>query len=61
VLLTNPGRHPGQVMGRTPWLQPVHMDAPLSLIGTTARARITARHPNSLRATLLDQKELALA
>jgi tRNA-2-methylthio-N6-dimethylallyladenosine synthase len=27
VLFTNPGRHPGQVMGRTPWLQPVHARA----------------------------------
>jgi tRNA-2-methylthio-N6-dimethylallyladenosine synthase len=61
VLFTNPGRHPGQVMGRTPWLQPVHALGPLSLIGTTARVRVAARFPNSLSAILLDQKELACA
>ncbi len=61
VLFTNPGRHPGQVAGRTPWLQPVHLQGPLSLIGGTARVRIIERFPNSLSATLLDQKELACA
>ncbi|RYJ02624.1 MAG: tRNA (N6-isopentenyl adenosine(37)-C2)-methylthiotransferase MiaB, partial [Acetobacteraceae bacterium] len=25
VLFTGPGRHPGQMMGRSPWLQPVHL------------------------------------
>jgi tRNA-2-methylthio-N6-dimethylallyladenosine synthase len=61
VLFTGPGRHPGQVMGRTPWLQPVHAIGPLSLVGHTARVRVAARYPNSLSATLLDQKELACA
>ncbi|MBO1073262.1 tRNA (N6-isopentenyl adenosine(37)-C2)-methylthiotransferase MiaB [Roseomonas marmotae] len=61
VLFTNPGRHAGQVMGRTPWLQPLHAIGPSSLIGTTARVRIVERFPNSLSAILLDQKELALA
>lgn len=61
VLFTGPGRHPGQVMGRTPWLQPVHAIGPLSLVGHTARVRVAARYPNSLSAILLDQKELACA
>ena len=61
VLFTGPGRHPGQVMGRTPWLQPVHAIGPLSLVGHTATVRVAARYPNSLSANLLDQKELACA
>jgi tRNA-2-methylthio-N6-dimethylallyladenosine synthase len=61
VLFTGPGRHPGQVMGRTPWLQPVHAIGPLSLVGHTATVRVAARYPNSLSADLLDQKELACA
>jgi tRNA-2-methylthio-N6-dimethylallyladenosine synthase len=61
VLFTGPGRHPGQMMGRTPWLQPVHALGPLSLIGTMAPVRVAARFPNSLSAILLDQKELACA
>jgi tRNA-2-methylthio-N6-dimethylallyladenosine synthase len=61
VLFTGPGRHPGQVMGRTPWLQPVHAMGPLLLVGQTAPVRIAERYPNSLSAILLDQKELACA
>ena len=28
VLFTGPGRRPGQMSGRTPYLQPVHVDGP---------------------------------
>ncbi|MFC7608314.1 tRNA (N6-isopentenyl adenosine(37)-C2)-methylthiotransferase MiaB [Teichococcus aestuarii] len=61
ILLTGPGRHPGQVAGRTPWLQPVHMMGPAGTAGRMARVRIDAALPNSLSATLLDAKELAPA
>ena len=57
VLFTGPGRHPGQIAGRSPWLQPVHAAGPASLIGHLARVKIAAAHPNSLAATLLDQEE----
>jgi len=50
VLWTGPGRHPGQVAGRTPWLQPVHMTAPPGLIGQQTMVRIRAVLPNSLAA-----------
>jgi len=55
VLFTGPGRHAGQIGGRTPWLQPVHPEGPASLIGRIARVKITAANPNSLIATLLPQ------
>jgi tRNA-2-methylthio-N6-dimethylallyladenosine synthase len=55
VLFTGPGRRPGQMSGRTPWLQPVHPEGPASLIGQIARVKITAANPNSLSATLLTQ------
>lgn len=62
VLFTGPGRHPGQVAGRSPWLQPVHMTGPLSLVGTEARVRIAEGHPNSLAAeTWFQPEELAQA
>ena len=61
VLMTGAGRHPGQVAGRTPWLQPIHAIGPEGLAGQVVRVRITAAHPNSLSATLLDEKELACA
>ena len=50
VLFTGPGRHPGQVAGRSPYLQPVHMFGPAHLIGTVATVSIAAAHPNSLAA-----------
>ena len=33
VLFTGPGRHPGQIAGRSPFLQPVHVTGPADLIG----------------------------
>ena len=41
VLFERPGRHPGQLVGRSPYLQPVHIEAPVSLIGTIAPVTIT--------------------
>jgi tRNA-2-methylthio-N6-dimethylallyladenosine synthase len=53
VLFTGPGRHPGQMMGRSPWLQPVHLPGPLALVGQVAPVRILAAHPNSLSGVLV--------
>ena len=52
VLVTGPGRHPGQLAARSPWLQPVHFPAPAALIGTETWVEITAAHPNSLAARI---------
>jgi tRNA-2-methylthio-N6-dimethylallyladenosine synthase len=59
VLFTGPGRHPGQVAGRSPWLQPVHVSGPATLVGGEFQVRIAAALPNSLSGTLA--KELACA
>jgi tRNA-2-methylthio-N6-dimethylallyladenosine synthase len=40
VLFERPGRHPGQILGRSPYLQAVHVDGPASLIGKIAPVRI---------------------
>jgi tRNA-2-methylthio-N6-dimethylallyladenosine synthase len=53
VLVTGPGRHPGQMAGRTPWLNPVHFDGPATLAGQVVPVRITAGHPNSLSGALV--------
>jgi len=50
VLLTAPGRHAGQLTGRTPYLQAVHTIADSSRIGTVVPVTITAAGPNSLQA-----------
>jgi tRNA-2-methylthio-N6-dimethylallyladenosine synthase len=52
ILWTGAGRHPGQIAGRSPWLQPVHALGASSLIGSITPARILAGNPNSLSATL---------
>jgi tRNA-2-methylthio-N6-dimethylallyladenosine synthase len=52
VLITGPGRHPGQIAGRSPWLQPVHADGPSALIGQVVACGIVAAHTNSLAARL---------
>ena len=59
VLFTGPGRHPGQVAGRSPWLQPVHLEGPASLIGAEVPVNIVAAHPNSLHATLAEERACA--
>jgi tRNA-2-methylthio-N6-dimethylallyladenosine synthase len=62
VLFTGSGRHPGQVSGRSPWLQPVHMTGPAGLIGTETTVRIAEGNPNSLAAEPLTlTEELACA
>ena len=48
VLLERPGRHPGQLVGRSPYLQPVQVMAPPSRIGEIVTVRITEVAPNSL-------------
>ena len=52
VLFEKHGRHPGQLAGRSPWLQAVHADAPANLLGTIATVRVAAVEPNSLACVL---------
>ena len=59
VLWTGPGRHPGQLSGRTPWLQPVHAFAPSHCVGRISAVRILAGHPNSLSGELVEQERTA--
>jgi len=48
VLITGPGRRPGQIAGRSPYLQPVHLNGPVSLAGQVIPVRIDNANPNSL-------------
>jgi tRNA-2-methylthio-N6-dimethylallyladenosine synthase len=50
VLLERPGRHEGQLVGRTPYLQAVHVTAPGARLGDVIDVRITASHAHSLAA-----------
>ena len=59
ILLTGPGRYPGQVAGRSPYLQPVHLTGPADLVGHESMVRITAALPNSLAGTLVQERRIA--
>jgi tRNA-2-methylthio-N6-dimethylallyladenosine synthase len=48
ILFERPGRHPGQIVGRSPYLQPVQVTAPGSLIGEIRAVTITEVAANSL-------------
>jgi tRNA-2-methylthio-N6-dimethylallyladenosine synthase len=48
VLFAEPGRKPGQLIGKTPWLQSVYAEADPRLIGRIVETRLVAGHPNSL-------------
>ena len=52
VLFEKPGRYSGQLVGRSPYLQPVQVTAPASLIGEIAAVTITEVASNSLFGTL---------
>jgi tRNA-2-methylthio-N6-dimethylallyladenosine synthase len=52
VLVEKPGRFADQVVGRSPWLLPVIIDATDIAIGVTVRARITKAGTNSLHAEI---------
>jgi tRNA-2-methylthio-N6-dimethylallyladenosine synthase len=52
ILLDRPGRYPGQIVGRSPYLQPVHLTCPSgAVIGDIIPVRIDAAHPHSLAGT----------
>ena len=59
VLLDRRGRRPGQLLGRSPYMQPVHVVAPDSLQGAIADLRIQTSHANSLSGVLADERGVA--
>ena len=59
VLFEKPGRKPGQAVGRSPYLQPVHVDGAASLIGEIRDVKIASVLPNSLKGVLADASLVA--
>ena len=54
VLFDRPGRHEGQLVGRTPYLQAAFVAAPTEMMGSVRRVRVTEAPANSLAAVLVD-------
>jgi tRNA-2-methylthio-N6-dimethylallyladenosine synthase len=50
ILLERPGRKPGQLIGKTPWLQSAVVSIPGATIGDLVEADIVDAHPNSVEA-----------
>jgi len=48
VLLERPGKRPGQLVGKSPWLQSVHLTAPGAAIGDLVTVTLDSAGPNSL-------------
>jgi tRNA-2-methylthio-N6-dimethylallyladenosine synthase len=58
VLFEKIGRHPGQIVGRSPYLQPVHITGEPDLIGTLARVKITGVTAYSLHGTPIEAESV---
>jgi tRNA-2-methylthio-N6-dimethylallyladenosine synthase len=48
VLFDRPGKHAGQLLGRSPYMQPVHAEVPSAFSGAIVDLRIEAGYANSL-------------
>jgi len=57
VLLEKPGRLAGQLGGRSPYLQAVHVEAPAGLMGTIQRVEITGAGNNSISGKIVTDTE----
>ena len=53
VLFEKPGRREGQVIGRSPYMQAVFAEGPLSLVGAMVEVEIVAAGPNSLQGRIV--------
>jgi tRNA-2-methylthio-N6-dimethylallyladenosine synthase len=53
VLMEKPGRHPGQIAGRSPYLQAVHCDGDAGEIGQILPVRIASAAKISLAGELV--------
>ena len=47
MLLERPGKKPGQLIGKSPWLQSVHLETDAA-IGDLVEVEIVSAGPNSL-------------
>ena len=59
ILLTGAGRYPGQIAGRTVWLQPVAVQHEQRLDGQIHMVKITRTNTNSLIGTFLNKEFIA--
>ncbi|MEX0759888.1 MAG: tRNA (N6-isopentenyl adenosine(37)-C2)-methylthiotransferase MiaB [Tistlia sp.] len=61
VLLERAAKHPGQLNGRSPYMQSVTVAAPDRLLGTVAEVEILESHPNSVKGRVVAAPQPAAA
>jgi tRNA-2-methylthio-N6-dimethylallyladenosine synthase len=61
VLFAETGRKPGQIVGKTPWLQSVYAEGNPRLIGHIVEARLIEGHANSLAGEIVTRAYEAAA
>jgi tRNA-2-methylthio-N6-dimethylallyladenosine synthase len=61
VLFEKSGRKKGQAVGRSPYLQPVHVEGAAEWIGAIRDVRVEEVLPNSLKGTLAREGKMAFA
>ncbi len=54
ILIEREGKLPGQMIGKSPWMQSVYLEQATHLKGEIVRVRITGAFPNSLSAKILE-------
>ena len=57
VLLEKTGKYHGQLAGRSPWLQAVHLEAPTNLLGSIKPVYIESKSSNSLTGRLIEPNQ----
>ena len=57
ILLDRVGLRPGQLVGRSPFMQAVHIDGSSNLLGEIVDVTIDAAHANSLAGRLRPRNE----
>ena len=57
VLLEREGKLPGQLVGRTAWMQTVQVDAPADMVGAIMPVMISGVGSNTLFGTLIEENE----
>ena len=53
MLFEKQGKFPGQLVGRSPYMQAVAVEAPERLIGHILPVQVTTAQPNSLRGEIV--------
>ena len=61
VLIEKPGRQEGQMIGRSPYLQSVHLDIEKLALGSIVSAKILAVGPNSLSGQYVSETQKGVA